>query len=197
MKKNKVGLIHFEISDFNQVTDELLKDVDVLRVPPTLNKTDIQNLIERVQNSITILIIDDVNLATALDADGVFFSIPEMFHQVSKSDLLIGGMAHNLADCKNWEMLGADFIDFNPPFRVSKGQPLGSEGFKELPSKNEVYGWMLFSLNIPVFIHQPTTLPLIKEIYSVADIHGVLLSSSFDFKQNASTQFSLIRSLFN
>ncbi|MDA7804410.1 thiamine phosphate synthase, partial [Crocinitomix sp.] len=190
---------HLQVDDLNQFSEDMMNGVDAIRIPATIPKAEILNLIARIDDTTDLLIIDDIQLALELNVKGVFFSNPESYNELRNfdQDLLLGGMAHNLADCKNWEMIGADFIDYNPPIQKEHNSPLGSEGFQELPSKNEVYGWMLFSLNVPVFVHHPTNLTVIQSIVEFADVQGTSLSANFDWGQNATTTLNQIRNLLN
>ena len=89
--------------------------------------------------------------------------------------LSIGCHANSVAECKNLEMVGVDYIQYDPP----KDQPeagMGKIPFLEtlIPRKEE-YGWVVMSLNTPIIVGGLNSPDEYEDIYQLADVKGVFL----------------------
>jgi thiamine-phosphate pyrophosphorylase len=96
-----------------------------------------------------LLINDRVDVAVAVDADGVHLGRqsmpPEPVRKIIGKDKLIGVSTHNLAEARAAEAGGADFITLGPVFfaksKAGLGRPVGLEYLKSVKE----------SVQIPVF----------------------------------------------
>lgn len=148
-----------------------------------------------------IIVIDDFNFAAEINAN-VFYitqleeAITNLSEQYPK--MRIVGRAQSLAECKNWELLGADFIDFNPPMDLDDNKSpfiIGSELYQDAIPKKEEYGWMIMSVNTPVFTSQTRSLLELSELFGRTRIAGVVISDEFESKQELSISISRIREI--
>jgi len=97
----------------------------------------------------SLLINDRIDIALAVDADGVHLTETSLPVKIARKILgfskLIGASRHTLEGAKEAETSGADFITFGPvfltPSKAAYGPPVGPEKLAETAS----------ALNIPVF----------------------------------------------
>ncbi len=178
----------------NQLMDLIQAGIHGIIINPNFENFDVSTLkkIRNLCNSRIDLFLDDaLELANEYNFTGVILS--EEGHSIGEirktyPNLKIGGKATNLAECKNWEMQNIDFIEFCPPTNQRTTpftkQILGTESFTKIFPKEEVYGWMILSLNVPVFatgIHQ---LDSIKELIDTTSVVGAIISDQFEPKMN-------------
>lgn len=168
---------------------------DLIRTAPALENETILTIKERFPKR--LIFGEEDAIKTAITPfDGVFLKYPKLDSQITEGfNQPFGGLAHHLADCKNLEMLGAHFIDFNPIPVKSDPIPMGSEGQAQKPDQHETYGWMLFSLNVPVFYRHPNNLSEIKLRVANADITGVVLNEQYQWTLPIQEEIAKIRSL--
>lgn len=112
----------------------------------------------------------------------VFYPLSEWdTYQTIKGQVSFG-KAYSIVDCKNWEVKGVDFIDFalnNSHQHNAFTKPLlGTEGLSNLIPLNQEYGWMVMSLNAPVFVSGVQSIAQLNEIVTCADIYGVIIDAS-------------------
>lgn len=87
----------------------------------------------------TLIINDYVDVAKAVDADGVHLGQEDMPVEEARIILgnrkVIGASTHSLAQALGAERAGADYIGFGPVFRTSTknaGRPKGIDGLKKI-----------------------------------------------------------------
>jgi thiamine-phosphate pyrophosphorylase len=100
--------------------------------------------------------------------------------EVIGSDKIIGGTANTLADCKNVELFGGDYIGLGPFRKTSTKKKLspilGIEGFKSIIPKDETYGWDMLNFNIPIVAIGGLKVDDINLLKQHTGIYGVALS---------------------
>lgn len=87
-----------------------------------------------------LLINDRIDLALAIDADGVHLghhSLPiHVARQILGKHQIIGASTHSLQEVKTAQSQGADFITYGPvyftPSKARYGKPLGTESLQQL-----------------------------------------------------------------
>ncbi|MBN4070962.1 thiamine phosphate synthase [Crocinitomix catalasitica] len=139
---------------------------------------------EKCHRKAVFIINDRVELAKEIDADGVHLGkedIPiDEAREILGDEKIIGGSANTIADCKNLELSGVDYIGMGPfAFTETKKQLaaiIGLGGFQKLFPKEEEYGWMISSINCPVLAIGGITNNDIEEIMNTTSLHGVAVS---------------------
>jgi hypothetical protein len=118
-------------------------------------------------NKVSYLVKEAPELAIKLGADGI--------------------LAMDIADCKNWEMKGVDFIQFLLAENDSQDKViLGAELLQDMIPREEAYGWMIMSLNTPVFGLGLANKDELANLLSKASIYGLVLTQQFE--QNLSLE---------
>ena len=148
---------------------------------------------------IDYLVFDDLDLAVELKADGLI--ITDLNNDISEirkvyPNLWIGASASSIADCKNWELKGVDFIQFK--LHKSDDQPsgiLGSEHLRNMIPKKMEYGWMIMSLNTPVFILGVYNLVDLEQLYSDIAFYGVDITTLFEPDLSLTERITAIENL--
>ncbi|NOQ71595.1 MAG: hypothetical protein GQ574_06325 [Crocinitomix sp.] len=155
---------------------------------------------EKRSNKVNYLVKDDVDLADKLGLDGVLISDLERdlsSIRISHPNLLIGGLAYDLADCKNWEMKGVDFIQFFMPENGSQQVViLGSELLQDIIPREEEYGWMVLSLNKPVFVLGVADFEELKLVYDKTNVSGVVFTKHFEQKFSLEERIKQVSNIF-
>ncbi len=98
-----------------QLRDKLSNDQQLIKVGTKLRK------ITR-KNKVSLIINDRVDIALAVDADGVHLGqedLPLKFARRLIGKMIIGVSTHSLAQAKRAEKEGADYIAIGPIFRTS------------------------------------------------------------------------------
>ncbi|MBN4072673.1 thiamine phosphate synthase [Crocinitomix catalasitica] len=139
---------------------------------------------ERCQDKSILIINDRVELAKEIEADGVHLGKEDMSINEARKILgdkkIIGGTANTIADCKNLELAGVDYIGMGPfAFTETKKELepiIGLEGFQNLFPKEEEYGWVITSINCPILAIGGITGKDIGKIMNTTSIHGVAVS---------------------
>jgi thiamine-phosphate pyrophosphorylase len=127
------------------------------------------------QYNAKLIINDRVDIALAVDADGVHVGKAGMpvavVRRILGRDRLIGYSAHSIAEAQQAERDGADFVTFGPvyatPSKAQYGQPLGLELLAEAAQ----------NVRIPVFALGGVKKMLIAQVMQTG-VHGVALISA-------------------
>ena len=138
----------------------------------------------KCEGKATFILNDRVELAQKIGADGVHLGKKDMpiteARKLFGEHKIIGGTANTIADCKNLEIAGADYIGMGPyAFTETKKELspiLGLEGFKNLFPKEDDYGWMILSINTPVVAIGGIQLADVDLLANETSVHGVALS---------------------
>lgn len=156
---------------------------------------------EKRATGVDYLVKDNIDFAKEINADGVLLSDLDSDLSTIRSshpNLLVGGLAINLADCKNWELKNVDFIQFAIPSNNSKQNIiLGSEILQDIIPREEEYGWMILSLNKLVFVNGVTNLEELKSIRAKTNIYGVVLTKQFEINSALEKRISMVSNLFH
>ncbi len=154
---------------------------------------------ERATN-IDYLVKDNIDFANEINADGVLISDLDRDLSTIRSsypNLLIGGLALDLADCKNWELKEVDFIQFGIPNSDSNQNViLGSEILQDIIPREEEYGWMILSLNKPVFVTGIKNFQELKSLHSKTNVYGVVFTKQFEINSSLENRISIVSNLF-
>jgi thiamine-phosphate pyrophosphorylase len=138
-----------------------------------------------------LLINDRIDIALAVDADGVHLgrgTLPvTVARRILGSAQIIGYSAHSLTEAQQAERDGADFITFGPiyatPSKAAYGEPLGLERLSEVAR----------SLAIPVFALGGVKISSVPEVLS-AGARGIALISAIIAARNPTVETeSLLR----
>jgi len=136
------------------------------------------------QYSATLIINDNIEICKQINACGVHVGLSDTpIIEVRKAlgkNKIIGGTANTLADVKNVELFGADYIGLGPFKHTTTKKVLspilGIEGYKNIIPKTEPYGWQALLFNIPIVAIGGLEIEDIKELKEKTGIHGVALS---------------------
>lgn len=148
----------------------------------------------------TLIINDRVDVAIEIDAHGVHVGLTDMPIQEVRTLIgnqkIIGGTANTLADVKNVELFGADYIGLGP-FRETKTKKVLSpilelEGYKNIIPRAAPYGWQALAFNIPIIAIGGLRIDDISGLKNETGIYGVALSWLI---YNAKDQPKLIKEL--
>lgn len=191
----------------DEVKTVLKAGIDWVQLRVKNDSLDILPLAQQVKQltdeyKATLIINDRVALAKQIDADGVHLGLDDMpideARKVLGENKIIGGTANTLADAKNVELLGGDYIGlgpFRPTTTKQKLSPiLGIEGFKSIIPKTETYGWDILNFNIPIVAIGGLQTEDVKLLKQQTAIYGVALSSLI---YNSKQKKQLISQLYN
>ena len=139
-----------------------------------------------------LIINDRVDIAVAIDADGVHLGQEDMPVEEARSllgpDKIIGGTANTLVQCKNLELNGVDYIGLGPftytDTKKKLSPVLGLEGIARIVPKEVPYGWMLLSLNVPVVAIGGITPQDVPVLLEQTGIHGIAVSGMLAKAEN-------------
>lgn len=176
----------------NQLTAIIQAGIHGIIINPNSENFDVR-VLEKIQllcnSQIDVYLEDAFELTNQYNFTGVLFSKQDFsVAEIRKSNptIKIGGKATNLAECKNWELQKIDFIEFCPPTNQQTTpftkQILGAESFTKIFPKEEAYGWMILSLNLPVFASGIHHLDSLKELIDTSSVVGAIISDQFEPK---------------
>jgi hypothetical protein len=205
--------IHYHIkSDFNaallEKIERLIKGgINGVVLNPVNSKITIEQGRQIAQfcgDTAELIITDDYDFAKQINAKILFLSnLDESITDlaVEYPNMHIWGRAETLTDCKNWELLGANYIDFNPPQTGLEEDKspfiLGAELYQAVIPKKVEYGWMILSLNTPVFASNIMSLSDLTELIDNTQIAGVIINDDFEAKLDLVNSIERIRELVN
>jgi thiamine-phosphate pyrophosphorylase len=94
------------------------------------------------ENSVLFIVNDEIDIALAVDADGVHLGNDDMLYRIARRLLgknkIIGLTVHNIKEAEHAEKLGADYIGVSPVFETrtkpDAGMPVGLKLIKEIKS---------------------------------------------------------------
>ncbi len=126
-------------------------------------------------NNASLLINDRIDVALAVDADGVHLgsgSLPvKSARELLGDEKLIGVSTHSVKEARKAEQAGADFILFGPvyftPSKAAYGEPQGPTRLKEIVEK----------ISLPVYAIGGIKMANIREIKKTG-IRGIALISA-------------------
>ncbi len=206
------GRIHYDYrkiskTDFNIELDEIISSgISFMRINPlkdNLSLEEGQLIAAACKGKVDLIVVDDLDYALGIDAQGLYITSQELkVEDIMKAhpELSIGALAGSVAECKNWELKGVDYIELNvnPRKDVKPDLPtiLGTEIFKDLISKEESYGWMILSLNTPVIVSGLTSISQLRGLEKHADFHGVLITELFENKAVLTDKVARILEVF-
>ena len=157
------------------------------------------------QYSATLIINDNIEICKQINACGVHVGltdtpIVEVREQLG-TNKIIGGTANTLADAKNVELFGADYIGLGP-FKQTNTKKvlspiLGLEGYKNIILKEESYGWQFLLFNIPIVAIGGLEVNDIKELKQQTGIYGVALSGLIYNSKNKKELIAEINTILN
>lgn len=96
--------------------------------------------VKRIINGVPIIINDRIDIALAVEANGVHLGNDDMPVDIARrilgKDFIIGASAGSVEEAIEKEKMGADYIAVSPvfstPTKPDAGPPLGLEGIKEM-----------------------------------------------------------------
>ena len=130
-----------------------------------------------------LVLLNEPEKARELGLKNVFISNGSIDVFELKSNypnLNFGATAYSLADCKNLELAGADYIEMIVPSKKQNSIPLGSELMQDIIPKEESYGWVVMSLNTPVLASGIPTIKKFEKLQDSADVKGIVISETFE-----------------
>jgi thiamine monophosphate synthase len=175
-----------------QLTALIQAGIHGIIINPNTENFDVR-VLEKIQlhcnSQIEVYLEDAFELAIQYNFKGVILSEQnDSVNDIRKSNpnIKIGSKATNLVECKNWELQKIDFIEFCPPSNQQTTpftkQILGAESFTKIFPKEEAYGWMILSLNLPVFASGIHRLDSLKELIETSSVVGAIISDQFEPK---------------
>lgn len=129
--------------------------------------------------------VDDDNKSTKLNTTGIITNDPENISKIKKEhpNLKIGIKTAKIVDCKNAELMEADFIWLGP-FKT-----IGIETYETLTPLEMPYEWMILNVDIPIFSYGSLLIKDLKELNEKINLGGIVSnfnsieeSNKFDFK---------------
>jgi thiamine-phosphate pyrophosphorylase len=94
------------------------------------------------KNNVLLIINDRVDIALAVDADGIHLGLDDMPYDIARKLLgnkIIGLTVHNVEEAIEAENLGADYVGISPIFatttKLDAGKPAGLEMVKKVKEK--------------------------------------------------------------
>jgi len=94
------------------------------------------------KNNVLLIINDRVDIALAVDADGIHLGLDDMPYDIARKLLgnkIIGLTVHNFEEAIEAENLGADYVGISPIFatttKLDAGKPAGLELIKKIKNK--------------------------------------------------------------
>jgi hypothetical protein len=176
----------------NQLTALIQAGINGVIINPNIVNFDVR-VLEKIQllcnTQIDVYLEDAFDLVNQYNFRGVILTgQDDSLNDIRNSNptIKIGGKATNLVECKNWELKKIDFIEFRPPTNQQTTpftkQILGAESFTKIFPKEEVYGWMILSLNLPVFASGIQHIVSMKELIDTSSVVGAIISDQFEPK---------------
>jgi len=173
----------------------------------TLDYLSIAKQVKAITDSYnaTLIINDKVEIAKKINAHGVHVGLTDMpiqqVREIVGQNKIIGGTANTLADAKNIELFGADYIGLGPFKHTTTKKVLspilGLEGYKNIIPKIEPYGWQTLLFNIPIVAIGGLEIEDIKELKEQTGIYGVALSGLIYNSKNKSELISQLNQILN
>jgi len=195
------------LSEVNNVLEAGVTWVQLRIKDETLDYVSIAKQVKVITDSYkaTLIINDRVGIAREIDADGVHVGLTDMPIQEVRKILghnkIIGGTANTLADAKNIELFGADYIGLGPFKRTTTKKVLspilGIEGYKDIIPKTEPYGWQTLLFNIPIVAIGGLEIEDVEELKEQTGIHGIALSGLIYNSKNKSELISQLNQVLN
>ena len=126
------------------------------------------DLLEAYQ--LKVLIEEDIDLAKNLKVEGVLTNEAENIIEYKKenTNLKFGVIANDIAESKNGELFGADFI-FLGPF-----EKIGLEPYVSLSPIKPDYEWMFLNIIIPIIPFGDINVNDEEELISTCKIGGIV-----------------------
>ena len=178
-----------EISILDEVKTVLKSGINWVQLRVKDDSLDILSIAQQVkrltdEHQATLIINDRVALAKQINADGVHVGLNDMpideVRKILGDHKIIGGTANTLADAKNVELLGGDYVGLGPYRHTTTKQKLspilGIDGFKSIIPKKDTYGWDILNFNIPIIAIGGLQLDDIKLLKQQTGIYGIALS---------------------
>jgi len=146
-----------------------------------------------LRNGVTLIINDHIDIALAVDADGVHLGQDDMPVKEARKIIgrrkILGVSTHSLKQALDAEASGADYIGFGPVFKTATknaGEPKGIALLKKIREQ----------INIPIAAIGGITHDKAREVFNngadaIAVASGIL---SGDIKENAKRFLSIIAS---
>lgn len=205
----KIGKLQYITN--GQSHDEILAEVNAvleagcdwvqLRIKnPALNFEKIAfDVKECCEGKATFVVNDRVDIAIAVDADGVHLGLEDMLikdaRQILGENKIIGGTANQLKDCLERQAAGANYIGLGPYRETATKKKLspilGLDGYKNLiPTKNG-------QVTIPVIAIGGLKLDDVEDLKQETGIHGIAVSSLLKDEKNKKGLIDQIKTLLN
>lgn len=150
--------------------------------------------LKKICKNKTLFIINDrIDIALAVDADGVHIGTEDMPYDVARGLLgkkkIIGLTAHNIEEAKKAERLGADYVSVSPIFATSTkldaGKPVGVSLIKKIKKP----------LKIPIIAIGGITLDNAKEVVR-AGAEGLCAISAVVTKKDTKKEIKKFQKFF-
>lgn len=185
--------IQVEFEGFKSVDPE---SVDSIRIPIGYflkNKNDLEK--SGWKSNQIVIEVDGIEEVKEIMTKRIFFKRYndqiENFVRLN-SDLEVGCIAYSIADCKNLELAGVDYIQYDIPSNIEENRINNIPDLDVLVSTETTYGWNLLSLNAPVLVGNLQGLEDFKRLFAQTEISGILMSS---WKGDLKNDLKLIRNL--
>ena len=122
-------------------------------------------------NDLPFLIEGTPQLAKHLHACGILLNNARTIPSVKSShpELSIGLIAGDLAECKNGELLGADFVCLGPY------DQLGVSPYHAISPKKQEYEWVILNIIIPLFAYGNFTPKSLSELSLNVKLGGIAI----------------------
>ncbi|MBK3518851.1 thiamine phosphate synthase [Carboxylicivirga marina] len=190
MKKKTISRLHFITSPSHQSYMEQIHSVVLgggnwvqLRMKDeateTIEKVAVEAMSYCLDNGVTFIMNDHVEIAAKIGADGVHLGkndmSPDKAREILGPQAIIGGTANTYKDVKQLVAMGVDYIGLGP-FRFTETKKnlsptLGTEGYQSIIDKCKAEG-----ITIPIIAIGGLKADDLSELFDTG-IHGVAISS--------------------
>jgi hypothetical protein len=143
-----------------------------------LNDSTYRDFVAQIDANKVVVSYDFPNQYKSTNFSQVFFEVYSddvMVFVESHPHLKVGCRANSMAACKNLELAGIDYIQYDPPQEQSNKRTDRRLFLETMVPRKEEYGWAIMSLNTPILVGELDTPVEFEEIFHLADIQGIYL----------------------
>ncbi|HIP36269.1 MAG TPA: thiamine phosphate synthase [Crocinitomix sp.] len=199
-----------EYSILEEVEQVLQAGIDWIQLRVKNENIDFLSVARKVKTltkkyNATLIINDNIEIVQKVNAQGVHLGLTDTPIIEARTILgqhkIIGGTANTLADAKNVELFGANYIGLGP-FRDTKTKQnlspiLGLKGYQNIIPKIKPYGWNILSFNIPIIAIGGLRIEDINQLVNQTGIYGVALSSLIYNASNKSEIVTILKQMLS
>lgn len=188
------------LRQLRELVESPIDAIHLSSLPTPVSDNFLEEIASHSKDEVQIFIENRSELLEKFNWDGIVFTNEVLKLEAYRAEfphLKIGARTRSLADSKNWEGVGVDFIALDFTDSTSKlktpGSILDSENFAHSFLRKDGYGWMLFSLNTPVLAAGCKTLDQLVELNDACELNGFLITDQFESHLSIDQKIHAIR----